>query len=189
MSTHFATHVCLLCAGVEASTANVPAAKSFPRLSSRLRKLLAARDRCSVFGQLQGSFAEPSAVGLEKRGAVFCESSSVCASASATSSPPAPRTPHHARDAPDHRHRHHTSQKEKGRLDKETGDNMEELARMTKNYSGAEIEGLVKSAASYAFERGVDVKNLDKAPDPKNLVVQWQVFTAACFVRAFAFSF
>lgn len=52
---------------------------------------------------------------------------------------------------------------------------MEELARMTKNYSGAEIEGLVKSAASYAFERGVDVKNLDKAPDPKNLVVQWQV--------------
>lgn len=52
---------------------------------------------------------------------------------------------------------------------------MEELARMTKNYSGAEIEGLVKSAASYAFERGIDVNNLDKAPDPKDLVVQWQV--------------
>eukprot|EP00903_Cladosiphon_okamuranus_P006984 g6797.t1 len=74
---------------------------------------------------------------------------------------------------------HTRGMKEKGRLDKETADNMEELARMTKNYSGAEIEGLVKSAASYAFERGVDVKNLDKAPDPKNLVVQWQDFQRA----------
>lgn len=54
---------------------------------------------------------------------------------------------------------------------------MEELARMTKNYSGAEIEGLVKSAASYAFTRGIDVKNLGKAPDPKNLVVQWKVLS------------
>lgn len=52
---------------------------------------------------------------------------------------------------------------------------MEELSRLTKNFSGAEIEGLVKSAASYAFTRGIDVKNLDKAPDPKNLIVTWQV--------------
>lgn len=67
---------------------------------------------------------------------------------------------------------------------------MEELARMTKNFSGAEIEGLVKSAASYAFERGVDVKNLDKAPDPKNLVVQWQVcmYYSTCVCSA-SFSF
>lgn len=66
-------------------------------------------------------------------------------------------------------------QQEKGRLEKEAVDNMEELARLTKNFSGAEIEGLVKSAASYAFTRGIDVKNLGKAPDPKNLVVQWKV--------------
>jgi len=31
--------------------------------------------------------------------------------------------------------------------------NMDELADKTKNYSGAEIEALVKSAASYAFDR------------------------------------
>lgn len=66
-------------------------------------------------------------------------------------------------------------QKEKGRLDQETMDNMEELSKLTKNFSGAEIEGLVKSAASYAFTRGIDVKNLDKAPDPKNLIVTWKV--------------
>ena len=66
-------------------------------------------------------------------------------------------------------------QKERGRLDKVAVDSMEELARLTKNFSGAEIEGLVKSAASYAFERGIDVKNLDKAPDTKNLVVGWPV--------------
>lgn len=60
-------------------------------------------------------------------------------------------------------------------MDKETADNIEELSRLTKNFSGAEIEGLVKSAASYAFEREVDVKNLDQAPDPNNLVVRWKV--------------
>jgi len=30
---------------------------------------------------------------------------------------------------------------------------LEELAAHTKNFSGAEIEGLVKSAASYTFDR------------------------------------
>lgn len=52
---------------------------------------------------------------------------------------------------------------------------MEELSRRTKNFSGAEIEGLVKSAASFAFNRVVDPNNLDKAPESKNLVVTWQV--------------
>lgn len=66
-------------------------------------------------------------------------------------------------------------QKEKGRLDQETTDNMEELSRKTKNFSGAEIEGLVKSAASFAFNRVVDPSNLDKLPDSKNLMVTWKV--------------
>ncbi|CAB1103703.1 unnamed protein product [Ectocarpus sp. CCAP 1310/34] len=74
---------------------------------------------------------------------------------------------------------HTRGMKEKGRLDKETADNMEELSRLTKNFSGAEIEGLVKSAASYAFEREVDVKNLDQAPDPNNLIVRWKDFQSA----------
>ncbi len=34
---------------------------------------------------------------------------------------------------------------------------LEELALVTKNFSGAEIEGLVKSATSFSFHRQVDV--------------------------------
>ena len=37
-----------------------------------------------------------------------------------------------------------------------------ELASGTKNFSGAEIEGLVKSAASFAFARQVQVDNIKK---------------------------
>ena len=33
---------------------------------------------------------------------------------------------------------------------------LDELAAETKNFSGAEIEGLVKSATSFAFNRQVD---------------------------------
>jgi len=36
---------------------------------------------------------------------------------------------------------------------------LEELAEMTKNFSGAEIEGLVKSASSFAFNRQIDPGN------------------------------
>ena len=38
-----------------------------------------------------------------------------------------------------------------------------ELAAVTKNFSGAEIEGLVKSAASFALARNVDMSDLTKA--------------------------
>jgi len=44
------------------------------------------------------------------------------------------------------------------------------LATETKNFSGAEIEGLVKSAASYAFARQVQVDNI-KSVDIENLRV------------------
>merc|ERR1719502_2275753 len=39
---------------------------------------------------------------------------------------------------------------------------LQSLAADTKNFSGAEIEGLVKSAASYAFARQVQVDNIKK---------------------------
>ncbi|KAJ1719416.1 transport between ER and Golgi ATPase protein [Coemansia erecta] len=38
--------------------------------------------------------------------------------------------------------------------------NLEELAALTKNYSGAEIAGLVKSASSYAFNRHIKVGSM-----------------------------
>ena len=41
----------------------------------------------------------------------------------------------------------------------------------TKNFSGAEIEGLVKSAASFALNRQVDVNDLSKKVDEENIKV------------------
>jgi vesicle-fusing ATPase len=48
---------------------------------------------------------------------------------------------------------------------------LDELASLTKNFSGAEIEGLVKNACSYAFSRQVDPTNLTKAIDPEKIRV------------------
>jgi len=45
------------------------------------------------------------------------------------------------------------------------------LAEHTKNFSGAELEGLVKSAASFAFDRQIDATNPTKAVDPSKIQV------------------
>lgn len=45
-------------------------------------------------------------------------------------------------------------------------------AERTKNFSGAEIEGLVKSAASFALNRHVDVNDLSKQVDTSNIKVR-----------------
>lgn len=46
-----------------------------------------------------------------------------------------------------------------------------ELAARTKNFSGAEIEGVVKSAVSFALNRQVDVSDLSKPIDEDNIKV------------------
>lgn len=66
-----------------------------------------------------------------------------------------------------------------GRIAKDALENMGELSRQTKNFTGAEIEGLVKSAASYAFHRNVDVKDLTKAIDETKLCVTLPDFELA----------
>lgn len=48
---------------------------------------------------------------------------------------------------------------------------LDELATMTKNYSGAEIEGVVKAATSYAFSRQIDAKNMTKPIDPEKIKI------------------
>jgi vesicle-fusing ATPase len=48
---------------------------------------------------------------------------------------------------------------------------LDDLAERTKNFSGAEIEGLVKSAASYAFDRQIDASNPTKPVDPSKVRV------------------
>lgn len=53
------------------------------------------------------------------------------------------------------------------------------LAGKTKNFSGAEIEGLVKSAASFALGRAVDVSDLTRAVDEDSIKVTGADFEAA----------
>lgn len=54
------------------------------------------------------------------------------------------------------------------------------LADLTKNFTGAELEGLVKSASSFALEREVDINNLTKVDiDPEKMRVTWQDFQRA----------
>ena len=53
---------------------------------------------------------------------------------------------------------HTTKMRENGLLENDV--NLQELAGLTKNYSGAEINGLVKAAASFAFSRHTEVGQL-----------------------------
>lgn len=55
----------------------------------------------------------------------------------------------------------HTERMRKNKLISSDVD-FEKLADATKNFSGAEIEGLVKSATSFALNRTVDIDNLGK---------------------------
>jgi vesicle-fusing ATPase len=64
--------------------------------------------------------------------------------------------------------------KEANRITPECMERLNEIAEKTKNFSGAEIEGLIKAASSYALTRCVDVKNLAKAPDAKNLILTYE---------------
>jgi len=59
------------------------------------------------------------------------------------------------------------------RLTQEVIQRLPEIAEKCKNFSGAEIEGLIKAASSYALTRCVDVNDLSKAPDTKNLILQY----------------
>lgn len=57
--------------------------------------------------------------------------------------------------------------------------NLESLASQTKNYSGAEIEGLCKSAAAFALNRHVDHRDLQKQVDASGMMVTMEDFQRA----------
>ncbi|CAN8275346.1 unnamed protein product [Cochlearia groenlandica] len=57
--------------------------------------------------------------------------------------------------------------------------NLQELAARTKNYSGAEIEGIVKSATSYALNRHLNMEDLSKPVDEENIKVTMDDFLHA----------
>lgn len=53
------------------------------------------------------------------------------------------------------------------------------LASITKNFSGAELEGLVKSAASFGLSRQIDVNDLTMELDEENIKITKQDFLCA----------
>ena len=67
---------------------------------------------------------------------------------------------------------HTKNMKEAKRISLEAIAGLDMVADKTKNFSGAEIEGLIKAATSYALTRCVDVKDLSKPPDEKNLILK-----------------
>lgn len=57
--------------------------------------------------------------------------------------------------------------------------NLRELSVLTKNYTGAELEGLVKEARSYAVNEIIDLKNLSKKVEISNIFVTKEHFLQA----------
>ncbi|KAF2297695.1 hypothetical protein GH714_002307 [Hevea brasiliensis] len=57
--------------------------------------------------------------------------------------------------------------------------NLQELAARTKNYSGAELEGVVKSAVSFALNRELSMDDLTKPVDEENIKVAMDDFLHA----------
>jgi vesicle-fusing ATPase len=74
---------------------------------------------------------------------------------------------------------HTRNMKKANRITTEALDKLPVLAEKAKNFSGAELEGLVKAASSYALTRCVDVKDLSKAPDTKKLILEYADFERA----------
>jgi len=68
--------------------------------------------------------------------------------------------------------------KKSGRISNEVIDRIPELARIAKNYTGAELEGLVRNAASFALSRNIDAQNI-KAVDTDAIKVEWNDFMRA----------
>ena len=74
---------------------------------------------------------------------------------------------------------HTRNMRKANRITSEALERLPELASRAKNFSGAELEGLIKAASSYALTRCVDVKDLSKAPDAKNLLLEFADFERA----------
>merc|ERR1719399_2521503 len=64
---------------------------------------------------------------------------------------------------------HTKKMREKGYLDPKVS--VPDLAKQTKNYSGAEIEGVVRSATSFALNRQVNVEDLAKPKEMTEIKV------------------
>lgn len=70
---------------------------------------------------------------------------------------------------------HTATMKKNKRISEETLSRIPELSALTMNYTGAEIEGLVRNAGSFALARNIDAKNI-KGLDIKSVVVEMNDF-------------
>jgi vesicle-fusing ATPase len=68
--------------------------------------------------------------------------------------------------------------RENNRITQDAIDHLPELSERTKNFTGAELEGLVRDAASFALARNIDPGNM-KNVDEKAIKVEWNDFQAA----------
>lgn len=68
--------------------------------------------------------------------------------------------------------------KENNRITQDVMDKLPLLANLTKNFTGAELEGLVRNAASFALDRNIDKKNL-QGSDPSKVKLEWGDFENA----------
>ena len=67
----------------------------------------------------------------------------------------------------------HTEKMRKNkRLSDEAIQKLPELAELTRNFTGAEIEGLVRGAMSFAFARNIDMKDI-KGANSDNIRIEW----------------
>lgn len=64
------------------------------------------------------------------------------------------------------------------RISPEAVEKLPELAELTKNFTGAEIEGLVRNASSFAFARNINMNDL-KSADSSKIRVEWPDFVQA----------
>ena len=53
-----------------------------------------------------------------------------------------------------------------------TNINLDEIAKLSINFTGAEIESIVKNAVSYSISREIDVSNLENAKNIKPIITQ-----------------
>jgi len=76
--------------------------------------------------------------------------------------------------------------RQSNRVTPEVLERLGELARRTKNFTGAELEGLVRNAASFALARNIDGASV-KAVDEKAVKVEWGDFEKALLETSPAF--
>lgn len=72
---------------------------------------------------------------------------------------------------------HTNKMNQTGYLDKQV--NLEEIAGITKNFTGAELESVVKNAVSYSIAKELDPSNLSSAKDINPIVTQIELVKSA----------